>query len=259
MHSSLYSGSHNCSSEIQDSWRSIFLEGIKRVENRLSPIWEGGRRIDARPRVGRHWILPGCDRPVSVATTEGYFLYNLASILKARNVLEIGTGFGYSTLWLAGGVYEVYREDAWVGTIDSLQEGNIGLKGQRFARWASKTIKLDSIISFFTGSSPKDLPSILQGRTVDLAFIDGYHHNGQPFHDFAGLLPFLGMSGTVIWHDYDDRYSVPGDVHKSLAFGFQYRVFPTSCGMAVGFTNPNCIKLIEDAFEAALLQQFIGL
>lgn len=237
---------------------SLFLENIKRVEGILNPIWEGGRRQDARSPAGCHWTLPGFERPVSISSTEGYFLYNLARTLRVKNVLEIGTGFGYSTLWLAGGVCEGFGEDGWVGTIDSLEEGNISMRGQQFAKWASRTSKLDHIITFFVGNSTKVFPDVLQGRIVDLVFIDGNHHDGQPFRDFVGLLPFLNPTSTVIWHDYDDRYSVPDDVSRSLQFGFKYKVFPTSCGIAVGSKNHNIMKPIERAFEAALLNQFIA-
>ena len=85
-------------------WREHFLAGMADVEGRLDSNWPQGRRPDAVPGSGGNFSLPGFSRPVSVDRIEGRFLYNLAVQLQARVALEIGTGFGYSTLWLAGGV-----------------------------------------------------------------------------------------------------------------------------------------------------------
>src|SRR5580704_5666221 len=40
-------------------------------------------------------------RPINVSPNQGHFLQLLTRALRARNILEIGTLGGYSTIWLA--------------------------------------------------------------------------------------------------------------------------------------------------------------
>ncbi len=59
------------------------------------------------------------DRSLAIPRAEGKFLYILARSMKAKRIFEIGTSFGYSTLWLAAAVKE---EKGKVITVDVLPE-----------------------------------------------------------------------------------------------------------------------------------------
>ena len=240
------------------AWRSEFLSGIRLVQERLTPIWLSGRRPDAIPGSGYHWTLPGFSRPVSVDRIEAFFLYNLAVALRIQSAVEIGTGFGYSTLWLAGGVYEVWGDEGWVGTIDSLKEGGLGAIGTDFAAWAVEYLGLGHVITRLVGTSPTDVAGLVGGRRVELAFIDGNHQGEQPLRDFMSLTRHLAARGVVVWHDFDKRYSVPRVVEKAAELGFAYRVFPTSCGVAVSYREPTVEGWVEIAFRAAANHDFVA-
>ena len=82
-----------------------YTTGLESLEQELlTPVWPPGRNPRA-PWDGRHFALPRhLLRPISVSFIEARVLANLVALLDCRVVLEIGTGFGYSTAWLARGL-----------------------------------------------------------------------------------------------------------------------------------------------------------
>ena len=64
-------------------------------------------------------ILPTEKRSLAILREEGLFLYNLVRAMKAKFIIEIGTSFGYSTIWLAAAAKE---ENGRVISFDILPE-----------------------------------------------------------------------------------------------------------------------------------------
>lgn len=51
-------------------------------------------------------------------------------------------------------------------------------------------------------SAPTGVPALLQGRTIDFAFIDGGHFGEQPLRDVDAVLPFLPSERfLLVFHD----------------------------------------------------------
>lgn len=119
---------------------------------------------------------PGCGKPrISITNDEGEFLESMAA---GCFVLEIGTGLGISTRYLARHAELVYTIDcdAWVQkhvfpTLDDL--GNV---------CHSATI-------------PDDLDG------VDLGFIDGCHHPDEIQKDITRIRPYILAGGSLVFHD----------------------------------------------------------
>ena len=64
-------------------------------------------------------ILPTEKRSLAILREEGLFLYNLVRAMRAKFIIEIGTSFGYSTIWLAAAAKE---ENGKVISFDILPE-----------------------------------------------------------------------------------------------------------------------------------------
>ncbi len=52
-------------------------------------------------------LPPTEERSLAITREEGEFLYLLVKAMNAKVVIEIGTSFGYSTIWLAAAVSEI--------------------------------------------------------------------------------------------------------------------------------------------------------
>lgn len=241
------------------SWRISFLRLIAEVEGHLIPIWPTGRRADAVSGSGPNWHLPTHPRPISVDRLEGFFLYNITIGTRARTALEVGTGFGYSTLWLGGAIHELWKGHGWVGTLDSGSEGNLGSQGRDFAAWAFKRLGLTPTVVLGAGTSPEDLAEFVGSRSIDILFIDGNHHGDQPRADFEGAYPHLSERGVVIWHDHEERYGVPRAVQTAESRGFSSHIFDTSCCVAISVRRRADTRIIEQAFETARSHEFLPL
>jgi broad specificity phosphatase PhoE/predicted O-methyltransferase YrrM len=227
-----------------------FLKQIELVEDRLEPIWPEGRN-PCVARDGQHWTLAPFQRPVSIGKVESYFLHNLAALLAPDVMLEIGTGFGYSSIWMAAGAIAANILKPVLFTIDNQSEGGLGNEGLRFAREACRQVGVSRVIKFVHGSSPDVLATILRDRAVTLAFIDGNHHGQQPTIDFRGVSAFTHQKSIIAWHDVDERYSVPEAFAGAVAEGWRGRIFDTSCRLGITYRVTEQESLIEKAFESA--------
>jgi len=128
--------------------------------------------------------------PIQVAANQGKFLMLLARIQGARNILELGTLGGYSTLWLAralphGGRLITLEADA--------KHAQVALAG--FARAG-----LDDVIELRLGPALETLPQLASEGCgpFDFIFLDADKDN------YPGYFPWLiklSRPGTVIVAD----------------------------------------------------------
>lgn len=110
---------------------------------------------------------------IAVSATQGKFLYLLATIAKARRVLEIGTLGGYSTAWLAKavgpeGAVVTLEFDPKHATVAQASLGEAGL-GDR--------------VQVLVGAALESLPAV-EGP-FDLVFIDADKSNNPGYLDWA--------------------------------------------------------------------------
>jgi predicted O-methyltransferase YrrM len=68
-----------------------------------------------------------------IGTAAGYFLYQITRMTGARNVFEMGSGYGYSTAWFARGVQEngggVVHHVVWDEELSNKARGYLGRLG----------------------------------------------------------------------------------------------------------------------------------
>lgn len=230
---------------------STFLQSIEAIHKELDSVWKNGRYPNTVKNSGCHWSLPGHRRPVSISVMEGYILYNIAYAMNAANVIEIGTAFGYSTLWIAGGLRSNRVANNWLASVDCLSEGTLGNTGILFAKKKVNEIGLDSIVHFHNDRSPESLPKITKDKKLCMAFIDGDHKNDQPSRDYLGISPLLRDSGIIIWHDVDESYDTPKAIKLAEKDGFYTVEFNTSCKMCASYREPKEELVLRDAFSAS--------
>lgn len=112
----------------------------------------------------------------SVSSNQGQFLYLLAKMCNAKNIIEIGTLGGYSTIWLGRAIHGQ-------GNVISIEIE----KG--FAEVAKRNIEkagLTNSVEVKTGNALDILNQIdLKGKPVDLFFMDADKPNYVAYFDWA--------------------------------------------------------------------------
>jgi predicted O-methyltransferase YrrM len=127
---------------------------------------------------------------ISVAPNEGKLLMLLAQICGARNILEIGTLGGYSTIWLARGM-------ASGGSLITLEAS---AKHAEIARLNITRAGLASMIEVRLGPAGETLPQLAaEGRSpFDLIFIDA---DKEGYPEYLAWALKLARPGTLIIAD----------------------------------------------------------
>ncbi|KQL39377.1 methyltransferase [Bacillus sp. FJAT-25509] len=152
-----------------------------------------------------HAGLPSID----VSPTQGKLLYLLAKIKGAKNILEIGTLGGYSSIWLA----RALPEDGKLTTLEINHE---------HAKVAEKNIieaKLQNKVEIIIGKALDTLPSLKESNSIfDFIFIDADKPNNPHYLNWALKLATSGAliivdnvvrNGEVIYQTNQDE-SVKG-------------------------------------------------
>ncbi|MGI5375056.1 O-methyltransferase [Streptomyces sp. CA-251387] len=121
---------------------------------------------------------------INVTAPQGKFLQLLAEIQGARNILEIGTLAGYSTIWLA-------RALPADGRLISLEYN------PKHAEVATRNIAragLDKIVEVRVGAALESLPKLADENPApfDLVFIDADKANNPHYIDWALRLTSTG-------------------------------------------------------------------
>src|SRR5882724_2897327 len=127
---------------------------------------------------------------ISVAPNEGKLLMLLALLCGARNILEIGTLGGYSTIWLARGM-------ASGGSLVTLEASE---KHAEIARLNIARAGLANVVEVQVGPALDTLPQLAaEGRgPFDLIFIDA---NKEGYAEYFAWALKLARPGSVIIAD----------------------------------------------------------
>ncbi|MEH7350354.1 O-methyltransferase [Gottfriedia acidiceleris] len=152
-----------------------------------------------------HAGLPSID----VSPTQGKLLYLLAKIKSAKNILEIGTLGGYSSIWLA----RALPEDGKLTTLEISDE---------HAKVAKQNIieaKLQDKVEIMIGKALDTLPTLKESKSsFDFIFIDADKPNNPHYLKWALKLANSGAliivdnvvrNGEVIYETNQDE-SVKG-------------------------------------------------
>lgn len=225
-----------------DAARSKLCEVRWQAARAQSASWDGG-----------HYSLRGHPRPVSVSKAEAWLLALSVDALVAQSVVEIGTGFGYSTSWLGLGAM---MSGGRVLSIDDHSEGSLGSTGAEAAVELLTACRVRDSVSLVDGQSPDDIPGCAGEAPLDFVFIDGNHNGGHPERDFRATADQLADTGVILfhdafWHSLDRRNTVHRAVERALADGFEMLAIDTSCQPVAVSRSRSSLELIRDAFQAA--------
>lgn len=233
-----------------------FATALAAAEAELLELqWPAGRNPRA-PWDGGHFALPGEPRPLSVSRTEARFLANLVGLLDCRVVLEVGTGFGYSTAWLARGL-SLCSAPRGVYTVDDHSEGPGGERAAHVARSLWEQTGVARWVHPIRGTSPQ----VLAGREpvrAELAFIDGAHHGDQPLWDYHAVRHHLTEEGCLVFHDVQAKYDVHAAVLAAMNDGFTCVPLNSSANPIVAFREPSHHFLIRAALSLAKRDIVLG-
>jgi predicted O-methyltransferase YrrM len=129
-----------------------------------------------------------------VSEDEAKILYNAVINLKAKLILELGTGFGVSTIALAAAAQEV---GGHVYTCDK-DSSSIFTDSER----VKQKINDLNLMDFCTFYIINDLDMAKQWTaTIDLLFIDSEHTYKQTKQELEKFIPFLAEFGECYMHD----------------------------------------------------------
>ncbi|MGO9342728.1 MAG: class I SAM-dependent methyltransferase [Acidimicrobiales bacterium] len=174
---------------------------IRRVIDRLTN--EGSAVAD----------LDGCFHsifPVAASPEEGESLRSWVTREDARRTIEVGLGYGVSTMYICDALAEYDDPRASHVAIDPYQN-------TRFANCALQFLDEAGIrhkVEHLDEESQIVLPRLLgQGRRFDLAFVDGNHRFDRVFLDVVYLGRLLPPGAIV----FVDDYQLPS-VAKAVSF-----------------------------------------
>jgi len=150
----------------------------------------------------RHkWDVTWKDIPHGV---EGWLLEEegreLARLAEGKNVLEIGSYCGLSTIWMARKAELVYCVDTFTNTDPTGQT-----KPRDTLDIFKKNLKKYEIsnVLYFKGSTTASLPTLKRfGPRFDMVFVDGAHDVQSVRYDIIAALEVINPGGLILFHDY---------------------------------------------------------
>src|SRR4030095_4946593 len=126
---------------------------------------------------------------INVTPNQGKFLHLIARLIAARNILEIGTLGGYSTIWLAralpdGGRLVTLEADPKCGSIafENLARAGLG-----------------NVVELRLGKALETLPMLASEKRdpFDLIFIDADKENTPSYFEWA--LKLARRGSRIVW------------------------------------------------------------
>lgn len=151
--------------------------------------------------------MMGRNAKAAVRTCEAYTMYSLVRNFKYENILEIGTGTGFSSLIFAKalvdeGFSSSYRDDERIyGTVDTIDinEDSPNIFQNNFGKFREYIPELESMITFYNKDSSELIPFL--DKQYDLAFIDGCHDYECVKADYENVLKKIRKGGCIVFHD----------------------------------------------------------
>ena len=201
------------------AWRRMFPFGIKPKDPEAYRI--GAWSFGDAPRVDLRDILPGIEsaditvyrsydrkRDLSLDAQEVLAICAIASHVKAKSLIEVGTSDGNTTLNLvangdtAARITTLDLPEDWDGSFEIRvpeMMKNVTERDKVGAQYRQSDYA-DQVVQVFGDSAKLDYDR-LEGP-FDLAFIDGCHFYDYVKTDTENCVSHMVPGGVVIWHDY---------------------------------------------------------
>jgi predicted O-methyltransferase YrrM len=139
-------------------------------------------------------------------------LSRLGELARGRLVLELGSGYGASTVALAQSARRVHAVDWHRGDEQAGRHDTLGPYVANLERHGVADRVVTHIGRF------DDAVAVMRPGSFELAFLDGCHDRGHVEADLALVLPLLTPGAAVAFHDYG-RYGVTEVVDELAAGG----------------------------------------
>ena len=170
--------------------RGTALRQVRRVIERLVRDGSAVARSDGT----LHSIFP-----VAASAAEGEALRGWVTRERATNTIEIGLGYGVSALFVCEGLLANGRAGTSHVVLDPYQATRFADCGLQFLEEAG----LGQLVEYHADESQIALPRFLsEGRSFDLAFVDGNHRFDGVFLDLIYLGRLVRAGGVVFVDDY---------------------------------------------------------
>ena len=133
----------------------------------------------------------------AVRTCEAYVMYSLVRNFRYNNILEIGTGTGFSSLVFA----KALVDSNFYGSVDTIDINveSPNIFKNNFGHFEKVLPNLYNIITFHNKDSSELIP--LLEKQYDLAFIDGCHDYECVKNDYQNVLSKVRKGGCILFHD----------------------------------------------------------
>ena len=129
-------------------------------------------------------------KEVSMPKKQGEWLFKLVQHFQPKNILELGTCIGISTLYVG-----LENKNRKIITL----EGNPA--SAQIARQIFSQLTLNEI-EIIEGTFENTIEIALQKlQQVDFAFVDGNHRYEPTIQYFKQILPFINQNSVLIFHD----------------------------------------------------------
>jgi glycosyltransferase involved in cell wall biosynthesis/predicted O-methyltransferase YrrM len=130
------------------------------------------------------------------------FIWSLIEQDRPLVFLEVGVASGYSTVFILEALGEVAQESTLI-SIDLMEK--VYFDNQKDTGFLVGEVFDTTRCNFelYLGNWTADLEDLLDGRQVDMAFIDASHTQPWPTIDTILILPFLKRGGLLIYHDIE--------------------------------------------------------
>jgi predicted O-methyltransferase YrrM len=132
----------------------------------------------------------------SIRTCEAQTLYSIIRENKYENIIDIGTGPGFSALYFAQALRDE-RIDGMVSTFDITPKPD--------AVTLIKKFELSSFVDFVLGDSKEQIPLKMKDQTFDFVLIDGEHSYLQTKADLECVIQQVRPGGCIAFHDIYPR------------------------------------------------------
>jgi len=178
-------------------------EGVSHEDMPDIPRWKFDL-VEGHPRNEKKYVR--YDKG-SIRTCEAQVLYSLIRKNKYKDILDIGTGNGFSILYFS----KALKDEGLSGhidTVDIVDKREERSLGQLFDRF-----DLEEYITFHVGDSAEVIEKM--EKEYDFVLIDGSHTYEQTKRDFEAVISKVRKGGCVVFHDV---YKTPEGVSGVRTF-----------------------------------------
>lgn len=202
---------------------AVLQEYAQRIENEARMINDFDN--DEYLRLRENMLL-------GIGEESGRFLNQLVLAARPKTLVEVGTAFGYSTLWIADAAKAL---DAMVFTYEISQHK------QEYAASMMRKAGLADHIKFVVGDAPIALKSLK--ATADFVLIDLWKDLYIPA--FEAIRPNLSLGAIVVadnmlFPDYQREAAHEYQAHILALDGVESMTLPIGSGLEFSIINSRC-------------------